>query len=1221
MLVPKSNFYVDDDDPRAPASWNALISIDRFGYLNIDTLNGSRNAPALHNTNGDGGRFRVVRTNTSEHRIYTKLNAGNYTIDFTQAVTSEGFRFRYDVRRGQKPSDHTVFRFKEIGTDYAPTSGNLADSLAEFRSASSNTYFRDAGGDLWMKVFERAFTIEVRRTDDPLPWGDPEIDGLFLVAADIEGDPDISALTEGMVINLTALEIPNVSVRAGVNSGTGSVSFDLSGPSPHTRTESVLPYALFGDVDGDFDSEPILPGQYTLVVTPYAESGASGTAGDSVTINFTVIQPVQFPFDGLTESQTVQDGTFIRAEEFDLGGSGVAYFDTTPGNQGTGNEARRDEDVDLTTGSIFANRTVDGEWLEFTRDVVAGVYDIDLRAWSNSDTRKGIRLLIAENALSESFTELGVIDVPNTNNERLEHTIEGVNLNSWAGEDWVFRIEFFSIADTVVAPVSAVLENPEGLDPEPYLEFGTPNVGDHWFNRSGLSDASTVETGEPAPANLADWPTHEAGHRLNRISRIRNAREVNTLIIDLDGTHETNGMVLWNSTESGQTDRGFDRTVLSYSTDGGQTYSSESDVLEWTQRNGSPAELGPEVQLLPSAVNGVTHIRMEVDNFSTAGADNIVMAAEFRFLSEDEDASIPGSNLDLNLDYVRFSDSTTLDYGDAPAAYATLSAEGGPRHFIAGPPLGAAIDTEADGIESAAADGDGSDDDGVVFGEININANVAAINIELVGASEGFVDAWIDFDRNGQWEPSEKILDSSLIEQASQTFNYTLPSGLVTGDTFARVRLSSAGGLDPTGLAADGEVEDYRVTIVNAPLAEDIVIAPVHSVLESAGDSYLEYGTDGNRWYDGSGLLDASIVDTGDPVPMTWPEHVTGSSSTSVSRIRSAPEFNTLTVDLGGTFDVSAMVSEIRFIGNPTPFTVSVASVVGRHIVYNDSAFDGGSAALDASDDQAIATDKTPLLANQIASEANVVSHPLGVTTVFVDIADLRELTVDDITVKLGNSQNSETWSTLTTDVQLSTRRGQGDQGSDRVTIAMPPSTGVGEWMQIVVAATPANGLPGDDVFYVGSAPGMAVNSGNDFTVNGSDFAGARDHTTNFLNPAGIENSYDFNRDGQVNGTDLAIARDGFTNFMTKLVTLNLTVPAAQMDENGDGKLTALDALTIINWLNRSTQNHVPQEIQSSCDGGIDGVASDVLDKSTIDKIMSEKDFEPLRGETSKMLS
>ena len=60
-------------------------------------------------------------------------------------------------------------------------------------------------------------------------------------------------------------------------------------------------------------------------MTPYAGSNLSGTVGTAETINFTVIEPVQLPFI----DQTVQDGTTILVEEFDTGGQGVAYFDTS----------------------------------------------------------------------------------------------------------------------------------------------------------------------------------------------------------------------------------------------------------------------------------------------------------------------------------------------------------------------------------------------------------------------------------------------------------------------------------------------------------------------------------------------------------------------------------------------------------------------------------------------------------------------------------------------------------------------------------------------------------------------------------------------------------------------------------------------------------------------------------------------------------------------------
>jgi len=645
VLTPRVDFYRDSTDI-TPPGWNAYISDDRFGYLQLNTISGTGNFPYFNVENGDGNRLIVNRRNITRQRIYTKLNAGDYTFTFTEPVPTTGFTVKMDVMRGAKPGDYSIYRFKGVGTDYKPTSGALRTSLQSLRDSTSNAYFRDAGGDLWMKVFESGATIQIRPTNDPLPSDDPEVTGLVLVNAD--DDDDITELTEGLVINLTTLPTTNLSVRATANETTGSIGFNLIGPSPYTKTESLEPYSLFGDSDGDFQSEPLAVGQYTLIVTPYTGGSLSGTAGEPVTIHFEVVQPVQLPF----VDQTVQSGTIIRAEDFDLGGQGVAYSDSTPGNLNTGNSAgetfRPDEDVDLIAGSIFVNRTVDGEWLEFTRDVVPGVYNIDLNAWSNQSIEKGIRLLIADNAFSDSFTQLGTVEVPDTNNERLDFTIEGVDLTAWGGDDRVFRIEFFAAKpNLVVAPASAELQSQGGS----YLQENYGANGENWFNGSGLSDASIVETGDPIPAV---WPTHQTGNHSSRVSRIRDGGESNTLTIDLGGTFDLSAMVLWNSTETGQTDRGFENTVLSYSTDGGATFSG-SETLTWQQLSDGGASFGPEVKMLESVREGVTHVRMVVDNFSDGGADAILMASEMRFIGKGAVAA--GSDLNLNFNTIEFQNS------------------------------------------------------------------------------------------------------------------------------------------------------------------------------------------------------------------------------------------------------------------------------------------------------------------------------------------------------------------------------------------------------------------------------------------------------------------------------------------------------------------------------------------------------------------------------------
>jgi hypothetical protein len=50
-----------------------------------------------------------------------------------------------------------------------------------------------------------------------------------------------------------------------------------------------------------------------------------------------------------------------------------------------------------------------------------------------------------------------------------------------------------------------------------------------------------------------------------------------------------------------------------------------------------------------------------------------------------------------------------------------------------------------------------------------------------------------------------------------------LVAGYGGGLTYARFRLSTAGGLNPLGAAADGEVEDYQVNIAT-PAAENVQV-------------------------------------------------------------------------------------------------------------------------------------------------------------------------------------------------------------------------------------------------------------------------------------------------------------------------------------------------------------------------------------------------------------
>lgn len=169
-----------------------------------------------------------------------------------------------------------------------------------------------------------------------------------------------------------------------------------------------------------------------------------------------------------------------------------------------------------------------------------------------------------------------------------------------------------------------------------------------------------------------------------------------------------------------------------------------------------------------------------------------------------------------------------LDWGDAPdPTYPTLAASNGARHVIVpGMRLGALIDAEADGQPTPIADGDDingvDDEDGVVFTTPLVPG--APATVVVTASTPGMLDAWVDFNGDGDWaDPGEQIFAASMpLVAGPNTLTFTVPIGAgISGanmPTFARFRYSSTGGLSYTGLAPDGEVEDYQVRIYPRPV-------------------------------------------------------------------------------------------------------------------------------------------------------------------------------------------------------------------------------------------------------------------------------------------------------------------------------------------------------------------------------------------------------------------
>jgi len=162
------------------------------------------------------------------------------------------------------------------------------------------------------------------------------------------------------------------------------------------------------------------------------------------------------------------------------------------------------------------------------------------------------------------------------------------------------------------------------------------------------------------------------------------------------------------------------------------------------------------------------------------------------------------------------------DYGDAPNSFATLRAANGAVHALgSGIFLGASADADADGQPTAGAAGDDSDgnndDDGVVFTSTLIPG--ATTNLNVTASLACILNAWLDFNTDGDWnDAGEQVFTDQPLAAGVNSLSFLVPGTATMADTFARFRCSTDTGLSWTGLASDGEVEDYGILIVPVEL-------------------------------------------------------------------------------------------------------------------------------------------------------------------------------------------------------------------------------------------------------------------------------------------------------------------------------------------------------------------------------------------------------------------
>jgi len=202
-----------------------------------------------------------------------------------------------------------------------------------------------------------------------------------------------------------------------------------------------------------------------------------------------------------------------------------------------------------------------------------------------------------------------------------------------------------------------------------------------------------------------------------------------------------------------------------------------------------------------------------------------------RFAGLDEDAVVKIGNQSFAISYfggdgndvVLTAISTVdLDLGGAPDSYGTQLADDGARHIAIGPALGARRSID-DGLVSHS----------IVFG--HASELIVMVQNAPTGAK---LDAWVDWNLDGTFTDNERIAVGLSVLNGLSMIPFDAPEEIAIGEMYARLRLSTAGVNGPVGLADDGEVEDYLITVQdfnNAPTIGTPVAVSISEDLDSNG--------------------------------------------------------------------------------------------------------------------------------------------------------------------------------------------------------------------------------------------------------------------------------------------------------------------------------------------------------------------------------------------------
>jgi GH35 family endo-1,4-beta-xylanase len=296
-----------------------------------------------------------------------------------------------------------------------------------------------------------------------------------------------------------------------------------AGNSSYTTLQTITLTASASDPDGTVANVEFYDGN-TLLFTdnsaPYSYTWSGASPGThSITAKATDNAGVSTVSSAVTITVTAEQAPFkgtahlvpgrIQAEEYDLGGEGVAYHEVnTNGNEGKA-ELRNDQvDIETTgdnSGTYNVGYILKGEWLEYTLNVAATApYSFDLRVAANGDGR-------VMHVEIDGTDVTGQIAVPNTGGWQTWSTVSAKDINLTQGKhimrlvfdsDYmnINYVEFGSVITGVAESNAAELR----LSPNPFAADGIviKNAGSFNYRITDIS-GQVAEHGAGAEGHIA----------------------------------------------------------------------------------------------------------------------------------------------------------------------------------------------------------------------------------------------------------------------------------------------------------------------------------------------------------------------------------------------------------------------------------------------------------------------------------------------------------------------------------------------------------------------------------------------------------------------------------------------------------------------------------------------------------------------------------------------